>query len=81
MEETENDKMGLEVGLDGAGKADLENSGNIALSQPYQNKDDYYASKLDLEQAVAYQSLELKREVWAGGLQCLGLEKITSERV
>lgn len=29
MEETENDKMGLEVGLDGAGKADLENSGNI----------------------------------------------------
>lgn len=29
MDEMENDKMGLEVGLDGAGKADLKNSGNI----------------------------------------------------
>lgn len=29
MDEMENDKMGLEVGLYGAGKADLENSGNI----------------------------------------------------
>lgn len=29
LEETENDKMGLEVGLDGGGKAGLENSGNI----------------------------------------------------